>query len=309
MPKFYTLMKLLVFALVYPLIWILSILPMRILYIISDFFRFIIFNVVGYRKKVVVQNIKMAFPEKTDQEVHSLSKKFQKHFIDLIFESIKSFTISKKAIQKRYIYKNVDVINKLASEGKSIILTGSHQGNWELSFGLPLHANISCYGAYTRIQNPYFEKAIKASRTKFGFDGVPTGLFNKKLEERVKDGIQSLYILLSDQSPQLKRTRYWAKFLNQKVPVHTGMEILAKKYDFAIVNINTTKIKRGYYFSEFEVITTTPKEFDNFEITDKYLAITEEHIRKQPEFYLWTHKRFKHKDKYQEWLENRKKAQ
>lgn len=302
-------MKLLVFLIVYPLIWILSILPMRLLYIFSDLLGFIIFNLVGYRKKVVIQNIKTAFPEKTDKEIATLTRKFYKHFTDLIFESIKSFTISKKQIQKRYTYSNIDLINELASKGKNIILTGSHQGNWELAFGLPLYANINCYGAYTRIQNPYFEKVVKTSRTKFGFDGVPTGLFNKNLEERTKKGIQSLYILLSDQSPQLKKTRYWAHFLNVKVPVHTGMEILAKKYNFSIVNMNVTKIKRGYYNADFQLITTTPNEFENFEITDKYLKITEEHIRKQPEYYLWTHKRFKHKDKHQEWLENRKKAQ
>ncbi|WP_428742896.1 lysophospholipid acyltransferase family protein [Tenacibaculum sp.] len=302
-------MKLLIFIIVYPLIWILSILPMRLLYIISDFFRLVVFNFIGYRKKVVIQNLKMAFPDKNDKEIKSIAKKFYKHFIDLIFESIKSFTISKKQIEKRYVYKNIEVINNLAAKGRSIILSGSHQANWELSFGLPLKANLSCYGAYTRIQNPYFEKVIKSSRTKFGYDGVPTGLFNKKLEERVKNNIQSLYILLSDQSPQVHKTRYWATFLNNWVPVHTGMEVLAKKYNFAIVNMNITKVKRGYYEANFELITENPKEHDNFEITDKYLKITEDHILKQPEYYLWTHKRFKHKDKYEQWLENRKASQ
>lgn len=302
-------MKFFIFILVYPLIWVLSILPMRVLYIISDIFRILIFNLIGYRKKVVIQNIKMAFPDKSDDEIKKIARKFYKHFVDLIFESIKSFTISKKEIEKRYIYKNIDIINDLASKGRSIILTGAHQSNWELSFGLPLKANISCYGAYTKIQNPYFEKTIKSSRTKFGYDGVPTGLFNKKLEERVKNKTQSLYILLSDQSPQVHKTRYWATFLNNWVPVHTGMEILAKKYNFAIVNMNITKVKRGYYEANFELITETPKEFENFEITDKYLKITEAHIKTQPEFYLWTHKRFKHKDKYEQWLKNKKASQ
>lgn len=279
---------------------------MRLLYIISNFFRFFIFNVIGYRKKVIISNLKLAYPNKTNQEINTLSKKFFKHFIDLIFESIKSFTISEKEMRKRYVYKNVEVINTLVNEGRSIILTGSHHANWELSFGLPLYTNISCYGAYTKIQNPYFEKVIKSSRTKFGYDGVVTKLFNKKLEERVKNNIQSLYILLSDQSPQLHKTRYWSKFLNQRVPIHTGMEILAKKYNLAIVNMSVTKIKRGYYEADFKLITATPKETKDFEITDAYLKATEEHINKQPEYYLWTHKRFKHKDKYDEWLKNKK---
>lgn len=299
-------MKLLIFIIVYPLIWILSILPMRLLYIISDIFRVLVFGVVGYRKRVVEQNLTSAFPNKSEQEIKSIAKKFYKHFVDLIFESIKSFTISKKEIEKRYVYNNIEIINKLTTEGKSIILTGSHQANWELSFGLPLKTNISCYGTYTKIQNPYFEKAIKSSRTKFGYDGVPTTQFNKELEKRVKNNLQSLYVLLSDQSPQLHKTRYWATFLNNWVPVHTGMEILAKKYDFAIVNMNVTKLKRGYYKATFSLITDTPKKFKDFEITDTYLKITEEHIKKQPEYYLWTHKRFKHSNKYQEWLQNKK---
>ena len=302
-------MKLLTFIIVYPLIWILSILPMRLLYIISDCFRFILFNFIGYRKKVVISNLKMAFPEKPTDETQIITKKFYKHFVDLIFESIKSFTISRKEIEKRYVFKNVDVINAAVKNGRNIILTGSHQGNWELAFGLPFKTTINCFGAYTKIQNPYFEKVIKASRTKFGFDGVPTGIFNKTLEERIQNNLQSLYILLSDQSPQLHKTRYWANFLNNYVPVHTGAEVLAKKHDFTIINMNVTKVKRGYYEADFELITNTPNDYKNFEITDKYLKITEAHIKKQPEFYLWSHKRFKHKDKHDQWLEKRKTSQ
>ena len=154
-----------------------------------------------------------------------------------------------------------------------------------------------------------FEKKIKASRTKFGFEGVPTIAFNKTISSREAKKIQTLYILLSDQSPKVRKTRYWANFLNEKVPVHTGAEILAKKYDLIVVNMNTTKIKRGYFETEFELITDNPKSYDNFEITDKFIEITERNINKQPECYLSTHKRFKHKDKYNEWLKIRKTSQ
>lgn len=300
------LMKFITFALTYPLIWILSRLPMSFLYIISDFFYFIIYRIVGYRKKVVFNNIKTVFPTKTDKEITTISKKFFRHFTDLIIESIKSFSISEKQLKKRYTYKNLHIINDLTQKGRSIILTGSHQNNWEWSFGLPLHTEINCYGAYKKIQNKYFEKVIKSSRMRFGYDGVPTYEFYKVMTERVENGIQSLYILLSDQSPQLHKAKYWSNFLGEFVPVHTGAETLSKKHNFAIVNMNTSKVKRGYYEAEFTLITDNATKYKDFEITDIYLKITEENIKKQPEFYLWSHNRFKHKGKYDEWLLSKK---
>ncbi|MDP2541354.1 lipid A biosynthesis acyltransferase [Tenacibaculum discolor] len=302
-------MKLLIFIIVYPLIWILSILPMRLLYIISDFFRFIVFGLVGYRKKVVVENLKMAFPDKSDKEIKKIARKFYKHFVDLIFESIKAFTISEKEVLKRYKYKNPELVNNLTKEGKSIILLGAHQANWEWSFSLPLVLDTQVFGAYTRLTNKYFEKAVKNSRTKFGIEGLKTSETIKGIHKNYLKKIQGAYILLSDQSPQVHKTHYWTEFFGIKVPIHTGAEILAKRYDFTVINYTVKKIKRGYFETEFELITDSPKDFENYQITDKYLEITERNIKEQPECYLWTHKRFKHKDKYEQWLENRKASQ
>ncbi|WP_440067411.1 lysophospholipid acyltransferase family protein [Tenacibaculum discolor] len=302
-------MKLLIFIIVYPLIWILSILPMRLLYIISDFFRFIVFGLVGYRKKVVVENLKMAFPDKSDKEIKKIARKFYKHFVDLIFESIKAFTISEKEVLKRYKYKNPELVNNLTKEGKSIILLGAHQANWEWSFSLPLVLDTQVFGAYTRLTNKYFEKAVKNSRTKFGIEGLKTSETIKGIHKNYLKKIQGAYILLSDQSPQVHKTHYWTEFFGIKVPIHTGAEILAKRYDFTVINYTVKKIKRGYFETEFELITDSPKDFENYQITDKYLEITERNIKEQPECYLWTHKRFKHKDKYEQWLENKKASQ
>ncbi|APG64189.1 lipid A biosynthesis acyltransferase [Tenacibaculum todarodis] len=301
-------MKFLIFAIVYPIIWITSRLPMSILYLKSDVSFFILYYLIGYRKKVVTSNLKAAFPDKTEKEIKSISKKFFQHFTDLIFESIKSFSISEKEIKKRYQYTNTEIIDKLTKEGKNIALVGSHQANWEWAFGLPLFVDISCLGAYTKIQNKYFEKVIYNSRIRFGYNGCPTGLFNNQLQERFKTKQQSLYMLLSDQSPMPIKTRHWATFLNNFVPVHTGAETIAKKFNLAVVNINTTKIKRGYYTSDLQLITTSPNDFENYDLTEKYLKITEAHIAKQPEFYLWSHKRFKHKGKYDDWLKLKKKT-
>ncbi|WP_299160453.1 lysophospholipid acyltransferase family protein [uncultured Tenacibaculum sp.] len=302
-------MQLLIFIIVYPIIWLISRLPMRILYLFSDLFFFILYYLVGYRKEVVESNLKIAFPNKNDADIKNISKKFFKHFVDLIFESVKSFTISEKEILKRYKYKNPELINQLVKQGKSIALVGAHQANWEWSISLPLVLDINVTGAYTKLGNKYFEKKVKESRSKFGINGLKTSETVKGIHKNYTNKIQALYILLSDQSPQVHKTHYWSEFLGVKVPIHTGAEMLAKKYDLTVINYVTKKTKRGYFETHFELITETPKEFDNYQITDKYLKITEKNIKDQPEYYLWSHKRFKHRDKYDEWLKNKKTSQ
>ncbi len=299
-------MAFLAFVLTYPIIWVISRFPMRVLYILSDLFYFLFYYVIGYRKKVVFNNLKMAFPEKSDAELKCISKKFFKHFTDVFMESMKAFSISEKQISKRYTYKNPEVIDTIAKQGKNIALVGAHQANWEWSYSIPLvlKSGITCFGAYTKLQNKYFEKVVRTSREKFGFIGYKTSEITRGIKENIANKKQGLYLLLSDQSPQVHKTHYWAEFMGVKVPIHTGAEMLSKKFDLAVVNYTVKKIKRGYFEVVFELITDTPKDFEDYQITDKYLKITEDAIRDQPEFYLWSHKRFKHKDKYEEWLKS-----
>ncbi|WP_459742615.1 lysophospholipid acyltransferase family protein [Polaribacter sp. OB-PA-B3] len=290
-------MQFIIFAISYPLIWLLSKLPMRILYIKSDFFYFLIYYVFGYRKKVVLENLEMAFPEKPTEELLIIRKKFFKHLMDLMMESVKAFSISEKEILKRYTYENPELVNKYAKEGKSIALVGAHQANWEWSTSLPKVLNIDVYGAYTKLNNKYFEKKVRDSREKFGVIGYKTSEMVRGMQQRFSNKDQGAYILLSDQSPQPHKTYYWRDFFNIKVPVHTGAEMLAKRFDLVVINYVTRKVKRGYYKTEFQLITENPKDFDNYQITDLYTELTEKNILNQPEFYLWSHKRFKHRDK------------
>jgi len=290
-------MNFVVFAIAYPIISVLSRLPMRILYIKSDFLYLLMYYAIGYRKKVVLENLKLSFPEKSDKELKKISKKFFKHLTDLIMESIKSFTISKKQISKRYTYKNTEMVNKYVQQGKNIALVGAHQANWEWSISLPLVLNIDLYGAYTKLNNKYFEKWVRNSREKFGVIGYKTSDTVRGMQKNFNNKKQGAYILLSDQSPQLHKTYYWRDFFGIKVPIHTGAEMLSKKFDLVVINYVTRKVKRGYYETDFQLITDSPKEFKDYQITDKYTELTEKNIRLQPEFYLWSHKRFKHRDK------------
>ena len=290
-------MQFILFAITYPIIWILSRLPMRILYMKSDFFYFLIYYVFRYRKQLVLDNLKLAFPEKPEVELLRIRKKFFKHLMDLTMESIKAFSISEKEILKRYTYSNPELVNKYAAEGRSIALMAAHQSNWEWSISLPRVLNIDMYGAYTKLNNTYYEKAVRDSREKFGVIGYKTSEMVRGMQKRFSDKQQGAYILLSDQSPQLHKTYYWRKFFNIKVPIHTGAEMLSKRFDLVVINYVTKRVKRGYYTTEFQLITDTPKDFKDYQITDLYTELTEKNILEQPEYYLWSHKRFKHRNK------------
>jgi len=287
-------MQFIVFAITYPITWVLSRLPMRILYIKSDIFFFLIYHVIGYRKTVVLENLKLAFPNKPEQELLRIRKKFFKHLMDLLMESVKAFSISEKEILKRYTYKNPELVNKYAEEGRNIALVGAHQANWEWSTSLALVLNIDVLGAYTKLNNKYFEKAVRKSREKFGVIGYKTSDMIKGMKQRFSKKEKGAYILLSDQSPQPHKTYYWREFFNIKVPVHTGAEMLSKRFDLVVINYVAKKVKRGHYEVEFQLITDQPKEFENYQVTDRYTELTEKNILEQPEFYLWSHKRFKH---------------
>lgn len=297
-------MQLLVYILVYPIIWLISILPFRVLYIKSSFISFIFYYIIGYRKKMVLDNLKIAFPEKSGKELKSIRRKFYRHFVDVFMEMIKSFTISKKTLAKHYKYTNIELFDELYKDEKSIVLVGSHYANWEWIIGLSAHVKYKSYAAFTRVNNKYFNKKVLNSREKFGAKFIKTSSIISTMDKNNKENIQSLYGLLSDQSPQLKKTHYWSEFFGVKVPIHTGAEMLAKKYNMNVVYIHTKKVKRGYYETTFELITDDVKKYSNYELSDVFLRKTEQQILQKPEHYFWTHNRFKHKDKYEEFLKS-----
>lgn len=290
-------MNLLIYILTYPIIWFISILPFKVLYIISDGVYLLIYYIIGYRKKAVLDNLKLAFPNKPLNELIETRKKFYHHFVDMFLEMVKSFTISKEGVYKHYKYTNIDFFAELFKDGKSVVLVGPHYANWEWIMSLDSFVDYKGYAAYTKVNNKYFNKKTLKSREKFGTNLVPTSKIISEIIFNKKNNIQAMYGLLSDQSPQLKRTFYWRSFFGVKVPVHTGAEMLAKKYDLNVVYMNVQKIKRGFYETTFSLITNDATKYSDYELTDIFIDKVEAQVRKQPEHYFWTHKRFKHKDK------------
>ena len=289
-------MQLLAYIIVYPFLWLISLLPFRILYAISDFAFVFVYHIFGYRRKVVTSNMKLCFPEKTDQEIASIRKKFYHHFCDMLLESIKSITVSEKEIIKRYVFTNVDDIHQLEKENKSIVLMMGHYGSWEWIFILQKHVNYIGYAVYKQLSNKYFDKLAKRIRARYNSylittkETFPTLLRAKRNNELTFNGF------VFDQSPKLDKAMYWQDFMGVKVPVHIGAEILAKRLDMATLFLKVKKVKRGHYEATFIDIIRNPKDYDNYDITDMSLKRVEEQIHEAPEFYLWTHKRWKHKD-------------
>jgi len=292
-------MQLLVFILVYPLIWLLSILPMRVLYFISDGIYLLLYYVIGYRKKVVRNNLILAFPEKSNEERLYIEKKSFQHFVDIFVEIIKTFTISEKEISKRFVFKNLEIVNDFYNSNKSLIIMAMHYANWEWVISLSLRNLVSHQGyvAYRKIENKYFNNKIKASRSKFNGIMIPTSELLDLIQKNDVNNKLSIYGLLSDQSPLLRKTHYWSDFMGVHVPIHTGAEMLANKYNYPVLYLHTERVKRGYYESTVEVLAEHPREFKDNEITDIFLQKIEKQIRKKPEYYFWTHNRFKHRNK------------
>jgi len=258
---------------------------------------FLIYYVVGYRKKVVLYNLKLAFPEKSNNEIETIRKKFYSHFVDVFIEMIKSFTVSKEEVYKRYKFTNIDFFTELYKDGKSVILVGPHYANWEWIMSLDSFVDYKGYAAYSKVKNKYFNDKVLKSRAKFGTNLIQTAKVVGEIQQNQKNKIQAMYGLLSDQSPQIKKTFYWSEFLGVKVPIHTGGEMLAKRFDMNMVFMEVKKIKRGYYETTFSLITDNAKTFPNYKLTDIFLEKVEHQIRSNPEYYFWTHNRFKHKDK------------
>ncbi|OIQ37638.1 MAG: lipid A biosynthesis acyltransferase [Bacteroidetes bacterium MedPE-SWsnd-G1] len=296
-------MQLLIYLIVFPILWFLSILPFRVLYLISDFLYLILFYVIGYRKKVVYDNLKLALPNKSEKELLKIRRQFYMHFTDVFMEMIKSISISEKNVHKRFVFEDVDVLRELGNKGRSIVLVGSHYANWEWMVSMNNLVDHEAYAVSTPIGNKYFDKMMLKYRTKYGGQFVTPRMARRTYEQNSKNGILALNALVSDQSPQLSKTHYWAPFLNVKVPVHVGAEQIAKKLDQSVVFYEVSKVKRGYYKCTFRVLAERPNEFADYQITDMFLREVEKQIRKAPQYYFWTHKRFKHMDKFDEFLE------
>lgn len=254
-----------------------------------------VYHVIGYRKKTVRENLLIAFPEKSAKERSEIEKKFYHHLCDLFLEMIKTLTISKEEMDKHFVLANLEVLQEMERNGKSIALLTSHYASYEWSVSINNKLNIKGYAIYKKIANVYFDKLVRDIRQKFGANLIHTKETIPTIESNYLNGVQSIYGFASDQSPKASRAINWGTFFGLETPLQTGAEMLAKKFDMNMMFMRIRKVKRGYYDCQFEVISTDCKNVPDFELTELFIRKTEEQIKEAPEYYLWTHKRWKHR--------------
>jgi len=288
-------MQLLIFILTFPFLWIISILPFRFFYWFSDFIYLIVYHIIGYRKKTVKYNLALALPHLSSEERLIIEKKSYHHLCDMFLEMIKTMTISSAEMNRRFVVTNIELVKEYEKKGKSAILLASHYASWEWLLSINEKTKFKGIGVYKKIANKYFDKLLRDIRSKYNAELVETNKAIPLMAENQKNGILSMYGLASDQSPKLNRAFHWDAFMGVEVPVHTGAEMLAKKYDLNVLFVKVKKVKRGFYEATFVPITDNPNSFPDFEITNIFLREVEKQILEAPEYYFWTHKRWKHR--------------
>lgn len=282
------------YILFYPVISLISILPFRILYWVSDFIFYIFFYLIRYRKKLVLHNLEIAFPDKSPEERLRIREVFYRHFVDLFMEMIKTSKISGEALLRRMKAVNEQDFLTFFRENPNTILMTSHHANYEWLVGLNQLLPYPAFAIYKKVKNKYFNNYLIKTRGKFNCVLVPTKEIIGLIEKNHNEAIPGLYGFASDQSPKRNKIYHHSPFFGHRVPVHTSTEMLAKKYNYPIVILNTKKLSRGFYETRFEVLAEEPRLFPDYQITDLFMQKLEKQIREQPEYYFWTHNRFKY---------------
>ncbi len=277
------------------LVRIHALLPLRLLYVISDFLYLIIYYIVGYRRKVVYDNLKQCFPEKSTKERVELEKRFYHHFCDIIIESLKQAHISQEELLRRTEIKNIEMINEWMKTGRSCILILGHYGNWEWFSSINFRiAPFGFGGVYRQLKSEVMDKLLLQIRSAYGAITIEKNQTLRELMQYKRDNKPVMISFLSDQTPSANNLHYWTTFLNRETSILVGAERIAKKLDFDVIYLDIQKVSRGKYAAEFKLITDNPKATAEFEITEKYARLMEETILRDPAYWLWSHKRWKH---------------
>ena len=274
------------------IVFLFSLIPFPLLYILSDGLAWLFFNVVKYRGKVIYGNLKNSFPEKSTAEINEIARKFYKNLTDILLESIKGFSMREKTMSSRYRFLNPELVENNTLGGGHSIHLAAHYTNWEwgaiiYKHWFPQHTMV---GFYKPLANKYIEKYGHASRSQFGTTLIDIGRTAWAFET-TKDH-PSGYVMVSDQSTYSDKS-HWVTFLNQDTICPHGGDKYAHLYNYPVYFVNLQREKRGYYTVHFELLSDNPAALPEGEITNLFMKRLEEIIRLKPENWLWSHKRWK----------------
>jgi KDO2-lipid IV(A) lauroyltransferase len=286
-------MNAILFYLGLPFLLFLSILPIRVIYLLSDLLYPLVYYVIGYRRKVAMENLRNAFPEKTVEERQEIARKFYRHFTDVILEIVKMRTIPPASLSGRMRYSNPELLQEYYDQGKGVIAMTAHFNNWEWACGVsewgPHHSVV----VYKPLNNRHFDRYMKKTRERHGVEIITMRETLRRVVKDQQEGNLVAYGLISDQSPVWEETQYWTRFLNQDTAVYTGAEKLALRTGMPVVYYSIRKIRRGRYIIDMIPLSEDLSGKQEHEITDRFFQTLESKIRENPEYWLWTHRRWK----------------
>lgn len=283
------------YYILYGINWVITLLPLSILYVFSDVLFLFLYFFPSYRRKIVAKNLARSFPKKSAKEIRGIEKKFYRHLADLFIETLKLTHMSNEQLRKRMALKNPGVIEDLFNAGRDVAVVYSHYCNWEwLSTCLPLYTKYKCVGVYKPLQNKTLNKFINDIRTQNDGEIAPMQLIVRKIIENRQKNIRGIYGFITDQTPARTLIEYYTDFLNQETPVFLGLEKIADKYDMSVVFFDIQKVKRGYYCLTIDLLFESTKDLPKYKVTDTHVRRLEEMIIRKPEYWLWTHRRWKY---------------
>ncbi len=273
--------------------WVISLLPLPVLYLFSDFL-FHIMRMIGYRRDVINENLTYSFPHKTKEEIRTIRIKFYKHFCDLLIEIVKLQTISQKEMTKRVTFKNLEYFEDKYNNDQDVLAILGHYGNWEWATAFNLHTKALLCSVYRPLKNKVFDSYMLKLRSRWGNTNSPMKKTLKDVIKMRKANQRFVLGLIADQSPGKFEPQYWTKFLNQNTPIIIGPEKLAKTTKSPVVFCRMDKIKRGHYQITFIPVTDDISKESEYSTTEKHVRLLEEAIVQYPEYWLWSHRRWKY---------------
>jgi len=278
------------------ILFLISRLPLKVLYIFSDVMFFLNYYFVGYRKKVITQNLRNSFPDKSEEEIRKIRKKFYRNFSDYLVETIKSFSISETESRVRMQHINQELFHEAKAEGKNIILLAGHVFNWEWINALAkVIPQKHSHPVYRKVNSDFWENQMKKVRNKFGNEALEANEVIMNIFRSKNDG-SSAYMFVADQTPHVAHVNYGLDFLNQRTPAFIGYDKLATRMDLVFIYCEMKKVKRGYYQVNYHRIYPDGEKFVEHEVVRKFHKLLENTLHKRPDNYLWSHRKWKYQD-------------